>query len=48
MNAKVKEALSSASYLTYHWKQYSFEQLEEEMIRICGLCNKSLNISKEE
>lgn len=47
MNVKVKEALNSTSYLTYHWRQYSFEQLEEEMIRICGLCNKALNISKE-
>lgn len=48
MNTIVKEALNSASYLTYHWRQYSFEQFEEEMIRICELCNKALNISKEE
>lgn len=32
MNNKVKEALGSASYLTYHWRQYSFEQLEKEMV----------------
>ena len=38
MNNKVKEALGSASYLTYHWSQYSFEQLEKEMVRVCGLC----------
>ena len=35
MNNKVKEALGSASYLTYHWRQYSFEQLEKEMVRVC-------------
>ena len=42
MDNKVKEALNSASYLTYHWRQYSFEQLEKEMVRVCGLCNKAL------
>lgn len=26
MDNKVKEALNSASYLTYHWSQYTFEQ----------------------
>lgn len=36
MNNKVKEALGSASYLTYHWRQYSFEQLEKEMVRVCA------------
>lgn len=46
MNNKVKEALGSASYLTYHWKQYSFEQLEKEMVRVCGLCHKGLEIPK--
>lgn len=30
MDNKVKEALGSASYLTYHWRQYSFEQLEKK------------------
>ena len=44
MNNKVKEALGSASYLTYHWRQYSFEQLEKEMARVCGLCYKALKI----
>ena len=29
MDNKVKEAFGSASYLTYHWRQYSFEQLEK-------------------
>lgn len=46
MDKKVKEALGSASYLTYHWRQYSFEQLEKEMVRVCGLCNKALGIPK--
>lgn len=44
MNNKVKEALGSASYLTYHWRQYSFEQLEKEMVRVCRLCSKALDI----
>lgn len=30
MDKKVKEALGSASYLTYHWSQYTFEQLRRE------------------
>ena len=30
MDNKVKEALGSASYLTYHWRKYSFEKLEKE------------------
>ena len=48
MDKKVKEALGSASYLTYHWRQYSFEQLEKEMVRVCGLCNKALGIPKDD
>ena len=48
MNNKVKEALGSASYLTYHWSQYSFEQLQKEMARVCGLCRKALNIPKDD
>lgn len=48
MNNKVKEALGSASYLTYHWSQYSFEQLQKEMARVCGLCNKALGRFKED
>lgn len=48
MNNKVKEALGSASYLTYHWRQYSFEQLEKEMVRICGLCDKALGRFKDD
>lgn len=48
MNNKVKEALGSASYLTYHWSQYSFEQLQKEMARVCGLCHKALDVSKDD
>ena len=48
MDKKVKEALGSASYLTYHWGQYSFEQLEKEMVRICGLCYKALCVPKND
>ena len=48
MDKKVKEALGSASYFTYHWRQYSFEQLEKEMVRICGLCNKALGVPKND
>ena len=48
MNNKVKEALNSASYFTYHWRQYSFEQLEKEMVRVCGLCDKALGIPKDD
>lgn len=46
MNNKVKEALNSASYLTYHWSQYTFEQLIKEMARVCGLCDKALGCFK--
>ena len=35
MDNKVKEALGSASYLTYNWRQYAFEQLQKEMARVC-------------
>lgn len=45
---KVKEALGSAYYLTYHWRQYSFEQLEKEMVRVCGLCDKALGIPQDD
>lgn len=48
MNNKIKEALGSASYLTYHWRQYSFEELEKEMVRVCGLCDKALDIPKDD
>ena len=48
MDNKVKEALGIASYFTYHWRQYSFEQLEKEMVRICGLCNKALGVPKND
>lgn len=46
MDKKVKEALNSASYLTYHWSQYTFEQLQKEMARVCGLCDKALGSFK--
>ena len=48
MDKKVKEALGSASYLTYHWRQYSFEKLEKEMVRVCGLCDKALGRFKDD
>lgn len=48
MDNKVKEALNSASYLTYHWSQYTFEQLIKEMARVCGLCNKALGRFKDD
>ena len=48
MDNKVKEALGSASYFTYHWRQYSFEQLEKEMVRVCRLCNKALGVPKND
>ena len=48
MDNKVKEALNSASYLTYHWSQYTFEQLQKEMARVCGLCHKALNITQDD
>ena len=48
MDNKVKETLCSASYLTYHWRQYSFEQLEKEMVRVCGLCDKALGRFKDD
>lgn len=34
--------------LTYHWRQYSFEQLEKEMVRVCGLCHKALGIPQDD
>ena len=48
MDIKVKEALGIESYLTYHWRQYSFEQLEKEMVRVCGLCQKALGITQDD
>ena len=48
MDNKVKEALGSASYLTYHWSQYTFEQLIKEMARVCGLCDKALGRLKDD
>lgn len=48
MDNKVKEALGSASYLTYHWSQYTLEQLQKEMARVCGLCDKALGLFKDD
>lgn len=48
MSNKVKEALGSASYLTYHWRQYTFEQFEKEMVKVCGLCNQAMGSAKDD
>ena len=37
----LKEAVGKGSYLSYHWMQYTFEQLEKEMRELCGLCLKA-------
>lgn len=37
----LKEAVNKGSYLSYHWRQYTFEQLEKEMRKLCGLCRKA-------
>lgn len=42
MNEEIlKEAVNKGSYLSYHWRQYTFEQLEKEMRELCGLCLKA-------
>ena len=42
MNGEIlKEAVNKGSYLSYHWRQYTFEQLEKEMRELCGLCLKA-------
>lgn len=42
MNEEIlKEAVNKGSYLSYHWRQYTFEQLEKEMRKLCGLCRKA-------
>lgn len=48
MDNKVKLALNSASYLTYHWRQYSFEELQKEMARVHSLCHKALDLFKDD
>lgn len=48
MDNKVKEALGSACYLSYHWRQYSLEQIEKEMVRVCELCQKALGIPQDD
>ena len=37
----LKEAVGKGTYLSYHWRQYTFEQLEKEMRELCGLCLKA-------
>ena len=42
MNEEIlKEAVNKGSYFSYHWRQYTFEQLEKEMRELCGLCLKA-------
>lgn len=42
MNEEIlKDAVNKGSYLSYHWRQYTFEQLEKEMRELCGLCRKA-------
>lgn len=42
MNEEIlKDAVNKGSYLSYHWRQYTFEQLEKEMRELCGLCLKA-------
>ena len=48
MDNKVKETLNIARYLTYHWSQYTFEQLQKEMARVCGLFDKALGSFKDD
>lgn len=45
---KVKETLGSVNYLAYHWRQYTFEQFEKEMVKVCGLCNQALSSTKDD
>lgn len=43
MNEEIlKEAVGKGSYLSYHWRQYTFEQLEKEMRELCGACQNAL------
>lgn len=37
----LKEAVGKGSYLSCHWRQYTFEYLEKEMRELCGLCLKA-------
>lgn len=30
------------TYIGYHWKQYTFEQLEKRMRELCGACQNAL------
>lgn len=43
MNEEIlKEAVLYGDYIGYHWRQYTFEQLEEKMRELCGACQSAL------
>nr|DAG25057.1 MAG TPA: hypothetical protein [Caudoviricetes sp.]DAG48558.1 MAG TPA: hypothetical protein [Caudoviricetes sp.] len=43
MNEEIlKEAVVYGDYIGYHWKQYTFEQLEKRMRELCGACQHAL------
>ncbi|WP_308247720.1 hypothetical protein [uncultured Prevotella sp.] len=45
MNEEIlKEAVNKGSYLSYHWRQYTFEQLEKET----NNCNQETSASTYE
>ena len=43
MNKKIKNTLGSASYISYHWREYTFLELEKEMANLCGMAQKALS-----
>lgn len=43
MNEEIlKEVVVYGDYIGYHWKQYTFEQLEKRMRELCGACQSAL------
>ncbi len=43
MNEEIlKEAVVYGDYIGYHWKQYTFEQLEKRMRELCRVCQHAL------
>lgn len=40
----LKEAVGKGSYLSYHWRQYTFEQLEKENKRLCNIIKEQQSI----
>lgn len=43
MNEEIlKDAVVYGDYISYHWKQYTFEQLEKRMRELCGACQNAL------